>query len=321
MPERNKPKEQTAPGYIPTPYQVMAYNTFGASARHSGKNDVEFNRTLEMAAIQIKAEVYISMIWLTTIMVWIVTSMIGLGLMLWGLVSGGFVTDLLAQGEIVGAVFYIILYIFLFALIPLMTYGIMFKIPSFKAKRRRRDIESNLPYATNFVAAMAAANATPTKIFRSLGAQEDIYGEIAKDGMQIYKDISLLGMDVITALKHAIKMAPSPKYRDFLQGITSTLQSGGNLKSYFMNKAEEYMREHESEQKEFLETLSFMAESYVVVAVAMPIFLMVILIIMYWISGSGMDIGETLLYLIVFVMLPVIHLGYIATVNMLTPEV
>ena len=58
-----------------------------------------------------------------------------------------------------------------------------------------------------------------------------------------------------------------------------------------------------------------------VVAVAMPIFLMIIMVIMYWVSGSGQSMGETLLWLIIFVMLPVIHFGYIMGVKFMTPEV
>jgi flagellar protein FlaJ len=110
-------------------------------------------------------------------------------------------------------------------------------------------------------------------------------------------------------------------YVDYLQGVVSTLQSGGSLKTYFGNKAEQYMRENRRVQESFLETLAFMAESYVVVAVAMPIFLMVILVIMYWVSGAGLQVGDLLLNLIIFVMLPFIHFGYIVGIYIMTPEV
>jgi flagellar protein FlaJ len=184
-----------------------------------------------------------------------------------------------------------------------------------------REMDALLPYAVNFVAAMAAANATPQKIFRSLAIQENIYGSISKDAGWIYRDTAVLGMDMLTALKRSVKRAPSDKYKEFIQGVINTLTSGGNMKSYFQNRAEFYMRLNRRDQEQFLETLAFMAESYVVVAVAMPIFLIVILVIMYWVSGSGMQIGDIMLYAVIFGLLPMIHVGYIATIYLITPKV
>ena len=57
---------------------------------------------------------------------------------------------------------------------------------------------------------MAAANATPHKIFRSLALNEDIYGEIAYDSAMIYRDLSLLVYDLLTAMKMAVDLAESP---------------------------------------------------------------------------------------------------------------
>lgn len=320
--KRGPPKgaPRLRPSYVPTPFQSFSYSIFGTSARRSSRNNAEFEELLETACIQVKPEVYIASVWMATIISVVFGVLMALAFMAVTVWTDSFIMDILARNDIVGVISQGIIYFLLIVALPLITYNIMYSIPKFKVSVRRINIESNLPYAANFVAAMAAAHATPTKIFRSLAMQESVYGEIARDALRIYKDIELLGMDIITSIKRAVRRAPSMKYRDFLQGIASTLQSGGDLKSYFVNKAREYMREHEALQKEFLETLAFMAESYVVVAVAMPIFLMVILIIMYWVS-SGMNIGESLLLLIVFVMLPAIHFGYIVTVNMMTPEV
>ena len=92
--------------------------------------------------------------------------------------------------------------------------------------------------------------------------------------------------------------------------MVGTLSSGGNLKLYFLNRAETYMRENRTRLTEFLETLSLYAESYIVVAVAMPLFLIVMLVIMFWVSGSGAQLSESFLYLVVLVAIPMIHVGY-----------
>ena len=72
---------------------------------------------------------------------------------------------------------------------------------------RGKAIEKYLPYARSYTAAMSAANATPERIFRSLAMNEDIYGVIAQDASMIYRDLNLLGYDLITAMKNATDRA------------------------------------------------------------------------------------------------------------------
>ena len=205
----------------------------------------------------------------------------------------------------------------------LMPYGAFkyFGNTAEREKAARGDrLEKFLPYAASYTAAMSAANATPTKIFKSLAANEEIYGEIAYDAAMIYRDISLLGMDLITAIKHAVDRAASPWATEFFQGMVGTLSSGGNLKLYFLNRAEHYMRENRIRLTVFLESLGLMAESYVVVAVAMPLFLIVMLVIMFWVSGAGSQISEGMVYGIVMGVLPMIHIAYSGLVWLMSEE-
>ena len=76
---------------------------------------------------------------------------------------------------------------------PFGTYRFLKGAAGRAAHQRGVALEKYLPYAASYTAAMAAANATPHKIFRSLALNEDIYGEIAYDSAMIYRDVSLLG--------------------------------------------------------------------------------------------------------------------------------
>ena len=156
-----------------------------------------------------------------------------------------------------------------------------------EADRRGSQIEKYLPYAASYTAAMSAANATPAKIFRSLAMNKDVYGDVSEDAALVYRDVTLLGYDLITAIKHSVDRAASVWLTEFFQGMVGTLTSGGHLKLYFLNRAEHYMRENRTRLQQFLESIALLAESYIVVAVAMPLFLIVMLVIMFWVSGSG----------------------------------
>jgi flagellar protein FlaJ len=190
-----------------------------------------------------------------------------------------------------------------------------------RKKLARADrLEKYLPYASSYTAAMAAANATPVKIFRSLAKNGEIYGDIAYDSSMIYRDMTLFGYDIITAVKLAVDRAASTWVTEFFQGMVGTLSSGGNLKLYFLNRAEHYMRENRIRLTVFLETLAMFAETYIVVAVAMPLFLIVMLVIMFWVSGAGSQISENMVYGIVMGLLPMIHIAYSLFVWLMSQE-
>jgi flagellar protein FlaJ len=188
--------------------------------------------------------------------------------------------------------------------------------PHARAKARGKDIENRLPYALNYIAAMASAGVNVDQIFRSLGEQK-IYGEVAKEAEAIYRDIALFGKDTVTAFKRAIERTPSQKFAEVLQGAITTFGSGGDLQHYFSSKAQRYMVENRQTQKQFMDTMGLMAETYVTTAVAGPLFLMVMMAIMGLLSGGG----PAQMTLIVYLMLPTANFGFVYGLYAMTPKV
>ncbi|MCD6384119.1 MAG: type II secretion system F family protein [Thermoplasmata archaeon] len=171
-------------------------------------------------------------------------------------------------------------------------------------RERAKKIDRSIPYAVNYMAAMASADVSPADIFRGLATQE-IYGEIQKEAEKIARDIDLLGMDLMGVLKRAIVRSPSEKWAEFLQGTITTSSSGGSLKKYFEVKAEEYMRDARLNLQQELQSLGVMAESFVTVVVAAPLFLIIIMAVM---AMLGDEAGEFFLTMIVAVMIPLMQL-------------
>jgi preprotein translocase subunit SecF len=52
----------------------------------------------------------------------------------------------------------------------------------------------------------------------------------------------------------------------------------------------------------------------------MPLFLIVMLVIMFWVSGAGSQISEGMVYGIVMGMLPMIHIAYSGLVWLMSEE-
>src|SRR5436853_2130926 len=140
--------------------------------------------------------------------------------------------------------------------------------------------------AMSFISAMASADVPVDVIFKELSKQP-VYGEVAKEAEWITRDTELLGVDILTAIRNAAGRSPSNKFQDFLQGVVTTSTSGGQLKPYFLMKAEQFEKEDRLEMRKRMETLGMLAESFVTVVVAFPLFLVVIMAIMALISKGS----------------------------------
>jgi len=192
----------------------------------------------------------------------------------------------------------------------LVTIGIglyYITLPISKAKSRGKKIDRYLPYAANFINTMSVAGISPAEIFEALSNVE-LYGELQKEAQKITTEISLMGIDTITALKNAITISPSDKFKEFIQGILSTIQSGSELSPYFQRCVEKYMTKDLVDRKRSLESLAIMAESFVVTVIAFPLFLVIILSVMGLTSKGGIDFR--ILYLIAFMILPMSYFGF-----------
>jgi archaeal flagellar protein FlaJ len=202
--------------------------------------------------------------------------------------------------------------------LALLGYVLALLLPDLRALTRARGIDAKLPYAINYIATMAAAGATPEQVFTSLSRQR-IYGEVAEEAAWIARDLKVLGADILTALGRATDRSPSMRFQDFIQGMVTTLSSGGDLKSYLVSKSEQYLYENRQDQKKFLEGLGVLAESFVTVVVAAPLFLIVILSVM---TSFGGDAQDTLLigYVLILVLIPLSQLGFAWTIKVMTPE-
>ena len=98
--------------------------------------------------------------------------------------------------------------IIILLIIPLLIgigiFYVLIILPGNKANTRAKKIDTDLAYALNFISTMTSAGVTPTESFKSLSKQE-IYGEVKEEASWIYRDVALLGKDIISAIKANIK--------------------------------------------------------------------------------------------------------------------
>ena len=199
------------------------------------------------------------------------------------------------------------------ALVPFSIWAMCLYIPHSHIKKRAANIDRFLPYAVNFISTMAIAGVSPADIFRSFSTI-DIYGEVQKEAKKIIKELDVMGIDTITALKHALENTPSKKFKSFLQGIIGTIQSGSDLHIYLSTIVDQYMADEFLARKKNLDTLGVLAETFVTTLVAFPIFLVIIISVMGFFGGSSSFTIE-ILFIFSFVVLPLAYGGYYALIR------
>ena len=215
---------------------------------------------------------------------------------------------------------YAIIGILVFAL-PALIGLVQLFTPGWVASSRATNMDRQIPYAASYVSALAAANATPSQTFKSLARNKDIYGEISNDAAWIFHSMEFIGRDLVTTLKEAVDRTPSERFAEFIQGIIGTVTSGGNLKLYFLNRSEYYAQQNRVHVKDILQQMALFSEAYVVVAVALPIFAMIIAVITFWVSGAGMQLEEIHMYLLVFGGFPIIQIIFSGLFYSLSMEI
>lgn len=289
-----------------TPWQEFSWRRFGAFVQARGKDYPDLEENLLKAHIKLRPEEYLAVAWTTTTLTFVA-----------GLVSAFLVSVFLfaLRAPILWLALIAGLVVVLPPAIAGMYYfglpgGIYKGMPSGRAKKRGHAIDKKITGAMSFISAMASADVPVDTIFKELSKQA-VYGEVSKEAEWITRDTELLGVDILTALRRAAGRSPSPKFQDFLQGVVTTSTSGGQLKPYFLMKAEQFEKEDRLEMRKRMETLGMLAESFVTVVVAFPLFLVVIMAIMALISRNSSGFVIQLLFVVVGLMIPISQFGFI----------
>lgn len=304
------------PDYIKlTPYEKFCWKVLGGYVKRKGKIPLRLEEDLLKAHMRIRPEEYIAYVLMSTIIV----AGVCLGFAVF-LILDAFLLGILPQPLIAGLplIFGVLVPAVLIILPSTLTYMVLMSQPSSKAKARARNIDAKISSAMSFISAMASADVNVDVIFKELSRQP-VYGEIKEEAAWITRDTELLGVDILSAIRKAAQRTPSSKFQDFLQGVVTTSTSGGQLKPYFLVKAEQFEKEAKLEIRKKMETLGMLAETFVTVVVAFPLFLVVILAIMVLIQ-SNPDFMMRLLWAVVGLMIPLSQFGFIFVIWNMSQE-
>lgn len=185
-----------------------------------------------------------------------------------------------------------------------MTFFVLQFLPAIHLKNRSAKLIEELPHFIGYMSTLATNGLSLEGIFKAI-AKEDTDEEIVKDSKFITRNIHILGMDLLSAVSDLIRRTPKGPYAELLEGAIITVQTGGDLKEYFLATAKVQLEEKKMTLKKSTESLGVMAEMYTILLIVFPLMAVIMLSIMAIMSPdlAGFDL-ITLMNLLTYVLVP-----------------
>ena len=215
--------------------------------------------------------------------------------------------------------------VFDLAMIPFFSFvalSILFYFAPFAiANNRKHSIETNMPFGINHMSAIVSAGVPPEKVFKML-VEYGEYGEFSKEINKIVKRMNTFGEELDKSIKYVLKTTPSEKFREFLYGMISVVEGGGNVNEYLNQMASVSMFDYKMKRKRYLESLSTFGDIYTVILIAAPFFIISLFTIMNMVPDAkiaGMDI-MTLMSITTYMFIPGLNFAFIGFLYVFQPE-
>ncbi|HLD15320.1 MAG TPA: type II secretion system F family protein [Candidatus Nanoarchaeia archaeon] len=285
-------------------------NTFFESitmslTKNPGKIFGNLKYALVQADIKILSKTYVSMMLFTSMLVFFLT------------LANTFVLSM-SKSNLINSVMISVL---LSMILGFLTLLVFYVYPFLLINSRARAIKNDLPFVIIHMAAVAGSGANPVSMFHLILTTGEYKG-MEREVNKILNYVNLFGYDLSSALRAVSLTTPSKPFKDLLNGITSTIESGGNLAGYLKGKAEDAMNNYKLERKKYVESLSTYSDIYTGVLIAAPLLFIVTLAIINLLGGqiSGLSVA-TISTIGAYIVLPVLNVMFILFLNIIQPEV
>jgi flagellar protein FlaJ len=193
--------------------------------------------------------------------------------------------------------------------------------PIYRADKHKRELDDELPFTTGYMSILASAGVSPEKMFNSLATLSAPLAA-SSEARDVVTNVSLFGMDIISALEKASSRTPSQKVRDMIEGMISTIHTGGNLGSFLRERFKSHMKLKRVSLKKFADSLSVLSEIYVALLLTGPLLFVIMLSVMSVLGGGGLMglSSELLLSLLTYIGIPVCALIFLVIMDSSSPK-
>ncbi len=181
--------------------------------------------------------------------------------------------------------------------IPIGTFLFMYFYPSFEKKSLESKIDAELPFAAIHMSAISGSLIDPTKIFSIISSTKE-YPHLEKEFNKLLNEINIYGYDLVTALKDSAINSPSVKLSELLNGLATTITSGGSLYDFFEKRSQSLLFDYSLDKEKATKSAETFMDIYISVVIAAPMIFM-LLLMMIKISGLGISLSTSMISFLV----------------------
>jgi flagellar protein FlaJ len=185
--------------------------------------------------------------------------------------------------------------------------------PSIRAQGNKNKIDKALPFAVFYMATSSASGISATEIFRMLSLKK---GPVAEDARKIYTNVRSMGMSLGDSIQRIAQKTPSPEFADLLWGMVSLITTGGDIQVYLSDKTKSFMNQYRRSLNDYAKAISLYTEIYITLIIVGSLLFIVLIAIISPIGGGGVLFIQTF---IVFLLLPLVSIGFIVLLKGISP--
>jgi flagellar protein FlaJ len=185
-----------------------------------------------------------------------------------------------------------------------ITFGVfIYRVyyPIYYNNELNRSVETNRAESYLFLYAMTKGGLGAGRAMEELGTAQETYGMTADIFNSIVQRAKFSSMNLRDSIVVEARSSENEELSDFLYGVVNTMDTGSAVSDYLENKSKEALEEKRKDQESFFDILDIISETYVILVVVFPIFVLVIQLV----SGIiGSLFNQFLLQLIPYMFIP-----------------
>jgi len=170
---------------------------------------------------------------------------------------------------------------------PIVAGILIYFFPYTEAKNLGAKMDAELPFVTIHMSAIASSGIEPVNVFKIILEGGD-YRYVSIEFKKLMNLINFHGEDITSALEKISRSTPSAKLSELLSGLVYTIRSGGDLHNYLNKHAETMLFDYRLLREKSNKVSETLMDLYISIAIAAPMILLMIFVIM---AGTGFSGG------------------------------
>lgn len=205
--------------------------------------------------------------------------------------------------------------------IPIATGLFIYLYPNSESRSLGSKINQELPFIAVHMSAIATSGIEPVSIFKIILKSQE-YPYTSYEFKRILNLVNFQGKDIVTALKTVSRSSPSQRLKELLDGLATTINSGGSMHEFLDKHADTLLFDYRLERERYTKISETMMDIYISIVIAAPMVLLMLFVI---IGSTGnmlnfLGLGTGALSFLIDIVIIFLNIGFLTFLKIQQPQ-